>query len=342
MQSSWRSPSNIALIKYWGKYPGQLPANASLSYTLSASHTDTTVRNEGKTGTRDFRIRLFLDGQARPDFEPKIQQFLARLGPEADFLRGLDLRIDTHNSFPHSSGIASSASGLSALALCLLDLRQQASGKEEEDFFRTASHWARLGSGSASRSVYGPLVLWGRHSAFAESNDTYAIPYPDELHPSFNQVGDCILLVEQGQKSVSSSAGHRLMEGHAFAEARFQQAGQNLSALKEILRAGDWEAFGIMLESEALTLHAMMMSSKPYYLLMKPDTLRWIEALWAWRREKALPLYFTLDAGANIHLLYPPDIEQEVLNWVITHKEGFGLGAYIRDQSGKGPIRLEI
>lgn len=339
IETAWRSPSNIALIKYWGKYEPQLPANPSLSFTLKECFTETscTINGEGVKGD----LALFLNGERHSDFEPKIRQFIERLGSEASFLNEIYLRIDTRNSFPHSSGIASSASGMSALALCLLELKMKLESIHPPDFKREASRWARLGSGSASRSVYGGLVLWGETEALPQSHDEFAVPYSLDLNPVFEDFCDYILLVEKGQKSVSSSAGHGLMNGHPFAEARFAQAHNNLEKLNEALASGDLETFGEITEREALTLHALMMSSQPSYLLMKPNTLAVIEKIRLQRKKADWPMYFTLDAGANVHLLFPASFEQEVNKWVRTVISGFlKHGEYICDRVGPGPENL--
>lgn len=340
-KSSWRSPSNIALVKYWGKYDPQLPANPSLSFTLKESYTETTLELLGESASEDFDFDIFLDSVKTDSFKPKIKQFLQRIEKDLDFLKGRRFSIETYNSFPHSSGIASSASGMSALALNLLSLSPEGKNLSQEAFFRKASEWSRLGSGSASRSVFGPLGLWGKTAGIAESSDEYAIPYQGKIDSVFTSFRDTILLVETGQKAVSSTAGHGLMNGHPFAAERFKQAHRNMADLQDILAQGDLEAFGELVESEALTLHAMMMSSRPYFILMKPGSLEIIEKIWQWRRETRKPMYFTLDAGANVHLLYPEAIEQEALEFVNSSLKGhLKNGAYICDQVGNGPTPL--
>lgn len=339
--SKWRSPSNIALVKYWGKYENQIPANPSLSFTLSNCHTETEVILDQKHSSTEYDLKVELDGEPRPDFEPKIREFLQRLGEEVDFLQGFSILVKTHNSFPHSSGIASSASGMSALSLCLLSLKEQITGNKEENFFRTASIWSRLGSGSASRSVYGGLVEWGHFAGMPQSSDEFAVPLQAEVAPVFRNFRDYVLLVETGSKSVSSTAGHDLMKDHPFAERRFLQAHQNMELLISSMIDGDLEKFGTIVESEALTLHSMMMTSQPYFILMKPDTLAAIEKIWEYRKDTGNHVYFTLDAGANIHLLFPQEIEQDVKSFVNNSLSGhLQNGNYICDHVGPGPEKL--
>lgn len=339
--ASWRSPSNIALVKYWGKTGLQLPANASVSFTLSECYTETAVLLEPGTEANSIGLKVFLNGLPREDFKAKIEQLLARLGNEADFLKGYHLEVKTMNSFPHSSGIASSASGMSALVLCLLSLEEQLSGRSDPEFFLKASRWSRLASGSASRSVYGGVVLWGRTEAWDIGRQEWALPLSVDVDPVFHNFCDYVLLVERGEKAVSSSAGHGLMKDHPYATARFAEAERNLLRLRQALSHGDLNTFGETVESEALQLHAMMMSSRPYYLLMKPNTLAVIERIWEYRRLKQVPLYFTLDAGANIHLLFPAEQESRLREWVDIELSPFLQdGQYIADRVGQGPERL--
>jgi diphosphomevalonate decarboxylase len=338
--SSWESPSNIALIKYWGKKSSgvQLPSNASISFTLKNCVSRTSLKySEQET----LEIEVFLDGDKTDSFVPKIQQFLDRISKEFPFLKTGKYKIQTTNSFPHSSGIASSASGLSALALCICDIAIEKGKLKANNLFTKASELARLGSGSASRSIYGPMAVWGSHNNFEGSSDELAVAYSD-IHPVFNDFCDTILLVHRGQKTVSSSVGHNLIKGHPFAEARFAQANENMSAMQEVLKSGDLLKFIEIVESEALTLHSLMMSSKPYFVLMKPNTLSIIEKIWDKRQRDGVNWCFTLDAGANVHFLFPKTDEAKALEFVDNELKQFcENGAYICDQVGKGPVKIQ-
>ncbi len=168
-----------------------------------------------------------------------------------------------------------------------------------------ASHLSRLASGSACRSVYGGYVIWGNVPELAGTSDDFAIPVPFEVNPVFKGMKDAILVVSSKEKAVSSRAGHSLMEGHPYAGARYEMAMTNLLNLSEALRSGDFEEFVRITESEALNLHALMMSSHPSYLLIEPNTLNIVNAVRLFRKETKIPVCFTLDAGPNVHLLYP-------------------------------------
>lgn len=335
-KTSWASPSNIALIKYWGKKKGgvQLPANPSISFTLSNCKTTTFLKFI--EGTK-FDVSVSLEQVDTPSFIPKIEQFLERIKSIFPFVMNGSYEINTSNSFPHSSGIASSASGMSALALCICDIASKKGLLDSEKFFQTASILSRLGSGSASRSVFGPLGVWGEHPDFEGSSDDFAISY-NNVSPIFKNYCDTILLVHKGQKTVSSSVGHDLVDNHPFAIARFRQANQNMSAIKSALESADIDRFIDIVESEALTLHSLMMSSNPYFILMKPDTLNIINAIWQKRKKSNVKWCFTLDAGANVHFLYPSEDKETAHQFIEDElKQYCENGAFIHDFVGSGP-----
>lgn len=315
---TWKSPSNIALIKYWGKKEHQIPQNPSISFTLDACATTTTLSYERlDTVASDFSFDLFFEGQPKESFKPKIISFFKRIEAYLPFLKEYHFTIHTSNSFPHSSGIASSASGMSALALCLMSIEKEMHPEISATYFnQKASFLARLGSGSACRSIEGNLIVWGNHEATEGSSDLFGIQYPYEVHDVFKRYHDTILLVDKGEKQVSSTVGHNLMHNHPFSAQRFAQAHENLTALQNVLKEGDLDKFIAIVESEALTLHAMMMTSLPYFILMKPNTLEIIQKIWSFRQSSGTHVCFTLDAGANVHVLYPENEKEEVYQFI--------------------------
>jgi len=305
-------PSNIALIKYWGKFEKQIPANASLSYTLSNSFTRTKIDFELKN---TFSVSVFLDGVENIKFAEKIEKYFISIEKYVPFILKYSYKIYTKNSFPHSSGIASSASGFGALAICLMKMDELFS---QTDDFQTekTSFLARLGSGSASRSLYKGLVVWGENNSIENSSDLYATLFPFEIEDKIKSFCDSILLVHEGEKKVSSTVGHNLMNNHPFAKQRFLQADENIKKIIPIIKEGNLMEFGNIIESEALTLHAMMMTSSPYFILMQPQTVSVIQKIWEFRNDTKLPIFFTLDAGANVHILYPKSIEELAKNFI--------------------------
>ncbi len=340
--SFWEAPSNIALIKYWGKKGNQKPSNPSISFLLSKCFTKTKIKFSPTKSKKDPWFIFKLDGKIKLDFYKKIEIFLERILPYVPAIKRHNLKIDSSNSFPHSSGIASSASSMAAMALCITDWERQINSKMTEGMFKMkASFLARLGSGSGSRSIYGPIASWGKTSHLRESSDSYAIPFQKKTHKIFDGFYDTIILIDNNPKKISSTQGHKLMDDHPFAKDRFFQANQNFKEIQESLVTGDIEKFIKIVESEALILHALMMTSSPPYKLFKPKTIEVIEIIKNYRHSTKTPICFTLDAGPNIHLLYPKDFRNKVLDFLENelNKSVSGL-KFIHDQVGNGPKKI--
>ena len=181
------------------------------------------------------------------------------------------------------------------------------------------------------------MAVWGVSTAVPGSSNEYAVEF-SEAHPMFHDYCDSILIVDAGEKSVSSRAGHSLMENHPMKDVRFQIARENMIHLVEALKAGDMESFIRITEEEALTLHALMMTSRPSYILLRPDSLRLIEEIKNFRATTKIPACFTIDAGPNIHLLYPKSHEVAVRRF-IDEKLAPGLAGVIHDEVGMGPVK---
>lgn len=345
------APSNIALVKYWGKKElllnsekssaKQIPANPSISFTLQNCKTITKTQFTKINQTNDFSFELLFEGKPKPTFNDKILDFLKRIELYCPYLKEYHIAIDSQNTFPHSSGIASSASAMAALAMNIMCLEKELNKALTDELFdKKASFLARLGSGSACRSIKGQVVIWGSNETSLESSDLFGVPFYN-LHQNFKNYQDTILLVDKGEKQVSSTVGHNLMINHPFAQKRFEQAHENLSKMCAVLSSGDVESFIKIVESEALTLHAMMLTSMPYFILMKPNTLGIINKIWQFRAETSIPVCFTLDAGANVHVLYPENTKEKVLQFIKAELVDYCQnGQYICDQIGNGAQQL--
>ncbi len=334
------SPSNIAIVKYWGKFGRQLPRNASVSFTLTNAVSQTTMKYQTRQGSAT-KLAFLLDGLDKPGFAQKIEKFFKGIEDYMPFLQDFDFEFESHNTFPHSSGIASSASGMSAVAMCICQMELELGLAEKLDM-QKVSLLSRLGSGSACRSVFPVMAVWGEHEAWQGSSNEFAICIKDEVHDIFHQFHDDILIVSDREKSVSSTAGHGLMDTNPYAATRYNQANKHMTDLKSILKTGDVEAFGTLAEMEALTLHALMMCSDPSYMLMQAGTVEVIHRIRNFRAESKLPIYFTLDAGPNVHILYPDSIYAQAVNFIqhellpLTHN-----GLILADRVGQG-TKLEF
>ena len=340
---SWTSPSNIALVKYWGKHGNQLPSNASISFTLDKAFTtmDFSWSLKDKISD-DVELHFYFESKKNIQFEEKIKKYLQDNLEAFPFLKFLAIEIESSNTFPHSAGIASSASSMSALALGLCTVENEALGLDlnEEEINSKASFVARLASGSACRSIFGGVVSWGE-STHAKIESTDEKPsVVKELDPVFLDYCDSILIVDKGEKPVSSRAGHALMNEHPFAEVRFKNANSNLCSLVDAMTEGDLAKFCEIVESDALELHGLMMNSTPSFILMRPNTLSVIEKIRSFRERTKLPVCFTLDAGPNVHILYPSSIITEVKEFISNELLDFAQDStVIHDNVGEGPQR---
>lgn len=331
---AYSAPSNIAFVKYWGKHGRQLPMNASISMTLSrcCSHFQVQYYPQGQGRIKS----LIFEGQEQTAFKARLQNYLDSIHDVAGWVAEYDFSIHSENTFPHSAGIASSASAMSAFIMCLCHIESMVGDKTLD--LEHASLLARLASGSACRSVIPHYGVWGEHTGFPAGNDQFAVAFED-FDTSFAQMNDDIVIVDQAEKSVSSSAGHALMNAHPYRSGRIDQANDNFRVLINAMKVGDFESFGSVLENEALSLHGLMLSSDPSYILLKPNSLAIIEELKIWRHQSKLPVYFTIDAGPNLHLIYPKSVKESVAGFLKQVKEQFSVSV-IHDEIGSGPKQL--
>lgn len=333
---SWKSPSNIAFVKYWGKTGRQIPMNPSISMTLKESYTQMKVKFRVTDSKNDQIINSFkFEGSENDSFKARFENFLKSIEDQCSFINYLQLEIESVNSFPHSAGIASSASAMSALSMCIVSIESILFDQEID--YNKASSLSRLGSGSASRSIFGNYAIWGKEES-VESCDDFAIEF--STHDTFKFLCDAILIVDSKPKKVSSSLGHEKMNNHPFASARFSQAKDNLRKIVKAMKEGNWKIFGEVLEEEALTLHALMMSSHPSFILLKPSSLEIIERVRAYREKTNANLFFTIDAGPNIHLIYPQSESEQILPFLEELKPFCENNKIIFDEIGNGPEKI--
>lgn len=339
--AAWTCPSNIAIVKYWGKRGNQLPQNPSLSFVLEHCHTHTRVdaiRIEQNSGPE---VEVIFNDGANARISARIQAYIDRLAIHVLWLRNYRLVIDTRNSFPHGAGIASSASGFGALALCLADIGSRHTGYHVPgfDFFEKASRLARLGSGSASRSVNPGFSLWGRYAGCEGSSDAFAVKLKN-IHPLFYTLCDSIVILSDREKEVPSGIGHMTMQGHSYAKARYNSARENLGLLLAALAEGDFDLFGLVAEREGLGLHGLMLLANEPYSLLEPGSIEWMRKVNQFRRETQIPLTFTFDAGPNLHIIYPAEHKEAVRGFIDSELKENRNGYYcIHDNLGTGPMK---
>lgn len=289
MRATARAGSNIAFIKYWGVADPSLnlPLNNSISMTLGELHTTTSVEWDPRLG---FGDEITIDGtQLDPTKAQRITRHLERMRALAHVT--YRARVVSENNFPAASGIASSASGFAALTVagCAalgLDMTPQ-----------QLSALARRGSGSACRSIFGGFVEWqkGRDDQTSVANQLQP--------PSHWDLLDIVAVVSTAQKSVSSEDGHLLAISSPFNMARIDRVDIWLTDVRSAIATCDIERLGTVIERDALAMHSVMMTSSPSLLYWQPGTLEVIQAVRRWREQDKIPVFFTIDAGPNVHLI---------------------------------------
>jgi diphosphomevalonate decarboxylase len=280
---------NIALIKYWGDLdPGlHIPANGSISMNLAELSTRTTVSFDPSL----LQDELILNG------EPILGTALDRVSMYLNRVRKLAristfARVDSQNNFPIAAGIASSASGFAALSLAASRAAGLSLAKKD------LSRLARTGSGSACRSIPSGFVEW--QAGHADS-DSYAVSIASPQHWD---LVDCIALVSEEEKPISSSVGHSLAYTSLLQPARVEDAPRRLSLCREAILKRDFDKFAEVVELDCNLMHAVMMTSSPPLFYWLPATLVIIQAVQTWRKE-GLAVCYTIDAGPNVHVLCP-------------------------------------
>src|SRR5574341_1996594 len=290
------SCANIAFIKYWGNRDEKLrlPANPSLSMNLAGLETVTTV--EFLPGLENDEV--IIGGVAQTGAAK------ARVAAHLDHIRtraGLTIwaRVESRNNFPAGAGIASSASAFAALTVA----GAAAAGLTLSE--RELSALARLGSGSAARSIPAGFVEWQVGESL-DASFAFSIAPPDHW-----ALQDVIAVVSKAHKAVGSTGGHALAGTSPLQGARVASAPERLRVCREALLARDFGALAEVVEADSNLMHAVMMTSTPPLYYWEPQTLRIMKAVREWRAE-GLPAGFTIDAGPNVHCLCPAEAAPEV------------------------------
>lgn len=284
-----RAYTNIALIKYWGKEDPELilPKNNSLSLTLDGFFTETEV-----LFSKDFTQDIFyLDGMEQSrNATKKVSTFLDLVRKRANC--PFFAVIHSHNHVPTAAGLASSASGLAALAgACNQALALNLSPRE-------LSQLARRGSGSACRSIFGGFVEWERGHSDATS---YAVPI--DAQGWEKELAMVFVLINDQPKDISSREGmQRTVETSAFYPQWVEEAQTDLQLAKAAIQAHDFQKLGIAMEANGLKMHATTLAATPPFTYWSPDSLRAMTIVRTLRQE-GIPCYFTMDAGPNVKIL---------------------------------------
>jgi diphosphomevalonate decarboxylase len=288
---------NIAFIKYWGMRDEKLklPANDSISMNIGCLSTRTTVEYHPKHKLDS----IILNG------EPLEGQGLIRVQTFMDQIRqmtgqSLFARINSENNFPIGAGVASSASAFAALALAAT----AALGLNLSE--RELSNLARLGSGSACRSIPGGFVEWRTDPA---TKDSFAFSIAAADHW---KLVDCIAILSEGHKAVGSEDGMRTATTSPFQSARISDSPRRLDLCRRAIQNRDFASLAKVVELDSNMMHSVMMTSNPPLFYWQPGSLEIIKAVKSWQSE-GIPVTYTLDAGPNVHVLCPQEVLGEVI-----------------------------
>jgi len=295
MQWFAQAPANIALIKYMGKKDSinNTPINSSLSFTLNNLLSSVTL--ETQSGKKDFWEPLPAPGAKNlilsQPAQARFLQHLVRIKKHFNYAGAFVVR--SSNNFPHSSGLASSASSFAALTKCAV-LALSELTKSAPPSIDVQAQLSRMGSGSSCRSFFAPWVLW-QHDSVAAID----LPYPELIHQ--------VIVISHEVKSVSSSDAHQRVLTSKLYPNRSQRAEQNLKVLLNALQSSDWDSAHQICWREFQDMHQLFVTSSPSFSYMSTqsnEALTRVQQLW--QREGDGPIV-TMDAGPNIHLLYRPD-----------------------------------
>ena len=286
MSATAQSFPNIAFIKYWGNRDSalRLPVNGSISMNMDGLFTRTTV-----SFVEREQDALSINGQAITG------KGLERVSGILEIVRqaaGMTLRAEvvSENNFPTGAGIASSAAAFAALALAAT----KAAGLEWPE--SAISRLARLGSGSASRSIPSGFVEWKMGTG---DEDSFAVSIAPPEHWA---LADCVAIVSAGHKATGSTEGHALAPTSPLQAARVADAARRLEICRQAILARDFEAFANIIELDSDMMHAVMMTSQPALFYWQPATLAVMAAVRTWRKS-GLEVAYTIDAGPNVHVL---------------------------------------
>lgn len=313
-----KAHTNIALIKYWGKKDQKLflPMNSSLSLTLDAFYTETTVQMDDSLSKDQFILN---DCEQSEEETKKISRFLDLFREETGIY--MPTKVISHNHVPTAAGLASSASAFAALGGAM----NVATGMNAD--LQTLSTFVRRGSGSATRSVYGGFVEWQMGTS---NDDSYAVQIDDANW----DIAMVTVAVNTNKKTISSRVGMQLtVETSPFYESWLTTAKTDLADIKQAIQTHDFQMLGEITESNGMKMHGTMLGARPPFTYMEPTTLDVIAAVRQLRQE-GIECYYTMDAGPNVkvlcHLSETKKIQEKLkakfpTNPVIISKVGSGI-----------------
>jgi diphosphomevalonate decarboxylase len=297
MKATGIANANTAIIKYWGKFDDKLklPMNSSMSMTTDIMETITTV---------EFREDL-VDDDVMIDKKPAGEKPKKRVSKQLDVIRtkaGITTKakVISENNFPSDVGLASSASAFAALTIAGC----AAAGLELDQ--KELSIISRQGSGSSCRSIYGGFVKW---IAAEKNEDSYAVQVAseDEL-----DLRDVTVIVTDRERPLGATDGMKLsVQTCPIYNARLEVAKKNIEEMEAAIKGKDFTTIGKTMEFDTLLMHAITITTKPALIYWAPETVMMMDKVAEWRKE-GLEAYYSIETGANLHLLTTPENVEEL------------------------------
>ncbi|KAI9011415.1 diphosphomevalonate decarboxylase [Gaertneriomyces semiglobifer] len=322
------APVNIAVIKYWGKRDTAilLPTNSSLSLTLNQDHlrSTTTVRADASFN----KDRLWLNGKEENVEKNKrmlnvvrelrkVRKALEDADESLPKISGLFLHVCSENNFPTAAGLASSASGFAALTFGIANALEVADKVSRSDLSRLA----RLGSGSACRSLFGGFVAWEMGSQL-DGNDSVAVQVADESH--WSDIEALVLVASDAQKDVPSTAGmQQTVETSPLLQERLRIVPERMARMKAAIEKKDYDTFAEVTMQDSNQFHAVCLDTFPPITYLNDVSRAVIHLISGYNAQfttgdgatgrKGYRAAYTFDAGPNAVLYVPRCHVPEVL-----------------------------
>jgi len=281
-----RAHSNIAFIKYWGKKNEELrlPSNGSISMNLSNLYTTTTIEFDEKLNEDD----IVINGNKEKKKIEKVKNHLDRVRNLRDVKA--KAKVVSVNNFPTGVGLSSSASGFAALTHAAVNALELPFSEKEMSIL------ARLGSGSACRSIPSGFVEWKEGAVSEES-------YAESLYPENHwDIVDMVAIISTKEKYIPTTDGQKIAHTSPFFIERLKNINRKIADCKKYIAEKNFSRLGKLAENDALEMHAIMITSEPALLYWLPETIDMMKKVVEWRKD-GLEVYFTINTGQNVHLL---------------------------------------
>ncbi len=330
---SYSSPANISLVKNFGSFRNRTSGNPSFSMTLDKSRSETTVRYSFDKGQK-FSFTVTINGIGSDYLKERIGVWFEKVSAIFPWINQtkFEIAVTIDKSLIPFVGIYTV---MCSLTFCLAGIANHLGKFDSNSQLQTISSIALLDSENAARSVYGGFVGLGKNPVISWSSDKYATQYQRGAL-IYNKLNDTILSFNEPRDTIKKPNPDDL-NNHPYLEARVKHAQTNINQFLRALDDGHWDLFERIVENEALTLCALLLSSEISTFLPSGRMIDWVQYLREKRQECECPVTFTFDRELRLHLIYPPIAQKKVQE--IIEKSPLPYTCILHDSIGKG-VRL--